>query len=76
MQDIAIYAPGNSSLLIYLFLVFNSTTKESSSKIVPPALIDNPSNVDLESLSMSPFPLLMQYLGAEGFNTSAFLPVP
>ena len=76
MEDIAIYAPGNSSLFIYLFFVLSSTTSESSSNTLPPALTDNPSRVDLESLSISPLPLLTQYLGAEGFNTSAFFPVP
>ena len=76
MEDIAIYAPGNSSLLIYLFFVLSSTTRESSSNTLPPALPDNPSRVDLESLSISPLPLLVQNLGAEGFNTSALFPVP
>ena len=68
MEDIAIYAPGNSSLFIYLFFVLSSTTRESSSSMLPPALTDNPSKVDLATLSISPFILLMQYLGAEFFN--------
>ena len=76
MEDIAIYAPGNSFLFIYLFFVLSSTTRESSSITLPPALPDNQSKVDLDSLSISPLPLLTQYLGAEGFNTSAFFPVP
>ena len=76
MEDIAIYAPGNSSLFIYLFFVLSSTTRESSSNTLPPALTDNPSKVDLASLSISPLPQLVQYLGAEGYKTSAFLPVP
>ena len=76
MEDIAIYAPGNSSLFIYLFFVLSSTTRESSSNTIPPALTDNQSKVDLDNLSMSPLPLLTQYLGAEGFNTFAFFPVP
>ena len=76
MEDIAIYAPGNSSLLIYLFFVFSSTTRESSSNTLPPALTDNPSKVDLANLSISPLPLLTQCLGDEAFNISAFFPYP
>ena len=68
MEDIAMYAPGNSSLFTYRFVVFNSTTKQSSSITLPPALTDNPSNVDLATLSISPFILLMQCLGDESFN--------